>query len=239
MPASGVSPCDQPEVQIVSRFIRLGVVALVVCAAGRRHFASVAVDAQPESGQGNWSLVDSPYGPGAWLAESRSLEVAHAFVPPGARAFHDESDLDRQRWRHLTIDPDLGVRPTVTVLDTHEVYTMVPSAWGGWVLEQSIRHSDGTVRGADLLQSLRALGLEPELLDGALRVLGGTERIRAQLVWDAACVIATHVAADCFASPVSSSHSSSSADNEASDDLDAQPVAPDLFRQMMDPLTHR
>jgi len=219
----------------------LSVVALVVCAAGRRHFANVPFDAPPESGQGDWSLVDSPYGPGAWLTESRTTEVAHAFVPPGAKAFHDESDLERQRWRHLTVDPDLSVPPTVTVLDTHEVYTMVPGAWGGWVLEQSIRHSDGAVRGADLLQSLRSLGLEPQLLDGALRILGGTERIRAQLVWDAACVVATHVAADCFSlttAPVERSPSASF--THARDDrLGDRPEAPDLFRQIVDPLSRR
>jgi len=176
---------------IVSRILRLSAIALVVCAAGRR-IASAAVNTEPEPTADGWSLMTSPFGPGFWLTDPSNAEVAHAFVPPGARASHDESDQERRGWRHLTIDDDLGVRPTVTRLDTHEVFRMVPRSRRGWVMEQSIRHSDGSVRGADLLETLAAMGVEPELLDRALRALGQRENLRPYR----AAVRATHVALD-------------------------------------------
>lgn len=132
-------------------FLGLSVVALVVCAARRRRArpsGHESASARPEPTTRRWALVDSPYGPGMWLAR-HGTEVSHALIPPGAKASHDESDLQRQGWRHLTIDSDLAVAPAVTVLDAHEVYTMVSMPWRGWVLEQSIRHSGGTVAGPD------------------------------------------------------------------------------------------
>jgi hypothetical protein len=186
----------------VSGILRLGAVALVVCAASRR-IMRAPVNIPPEPSADNWSLTPSPYGPGVWLTGPVDSDVAHAFVPPGARAFHDESDHARRAWRHLTIDDDLSVPPTVIRLDAHEIFTMVPIAWRGWVMEQSIRHSDGSVRGADLLETVAAMGVEPELLDRALRALGRTESLGVYRV----AVRATHAAVEAAQAAVEASHS--------------------------------
>jgi hypothetical protein len=128
-----------------------------------------------------WSLISSPYGPGTWLVGSITDDAAHAFVPPGARSRHDENDASRQRWRYLTVLADCEGRPTITVLDTHEAYAMVPSEWRGWVLQQTLRHSDGTISAADLREVVVAMGDEP-LAERALMALGRVERIRARSV---------------------------------------------------------
>ena len=183
---------------MVTRVLTLGAAVCALFAAGRRHRANATMYAQPEPRRGHWSVINSPYGPGTWLTQRGAAEVAHAFVPPGARASHDESDHDRQRWRHLTVDSDTPWRQTVTVLDMHEVQTMVPTAWSGWVLVQSVRYADGTVGAAHLLASIEAVGVESAVLDGALRILGGTEKLRAKHLWGAArtvCNVAAHMAA--------------------------------------------
>jgi hypothetical protein len=159
-------------------------------------------NSQLEPSEDNWSLMTSPFGPGVWLTGPSNADVAHAFVPPGAKASHDESDHKRRGWRHLTIDADLRKRPTVTRLDAHEVFTMVPHAWRGWVMEQSIRHSDGSVRGADLLETVAAMGVEPELVDRALRALGRRENLGLYQV----AVRATHAAVEVTQAAVEASH---------------------------------
>jgi hypothetical protein len=162
---------------IVSGILRLSALALVVCAAARRIASAAVVNTEPSPSEDNWALMDSPFGPGVWLTGPTKADVTHAFIPPGAKASHDESDHDRRGWRHLTIDADLSMRPTVTKLDAHEVFSMVPRTRRGWVMEQSIRHSDGSVRGADLLETLGSMGIEPDMLDRALHALGRRESL--------------------------------------------------------------
>jgi hypothetical protein len=147
--------------------------------------------AQQQADSAGWSLIASPYGPGVWLTDTHRVDVAYAFIPPGARGSQDESDSQRQIWRHLTVDSDLSNQPTVTILDTHEVYTRVPEHWRRWVMEQSLRYADGEVRGADLLQSVVAMGVRPDQLDDALRLLGGSEKLGIQHVCRAARSFAT------------------------------------------------
>lgn len=166
---------------IVSGILKL-TVALLALAAARRVAAtpvSAALNARPEPSDAGWELMPSPFGPGAWLTAPSDADVVHAFVPPGTKAAHDESDHARRGWRHLTVDADLSVQPTWTRLDAHEVFTMVPPACQGWVMEQSLRFADGTVRGADLLETLVGMGVKPDQLDRALRALGRQQRLDA------------------------------------------------------------
>lgn len=165
--------------------------AVAIIAAGRC-MVTAAASPEPEASYDSWSFTDSPYGPGVWLTGPADGDVAHAFVPPGAKASPDESDQERRGWRHLTIDDDLSIPTTITKLDTHEVYTMVPRGRRGWVMEQSIRHSDGSVRGADLLETLASMGVEPDLLDRGLQALGRKDNL--SLYW--AAVRATHAAVE-------------------------------------------
>lgn len=179
---------------MVTRFLTIGAAALAVAKVRQR--VGAAVHAKREATHGDWLVIESPFGPGTWLTERGEAEIAHAFVPPGTRASHDEPDRDRQRWRHLTIDAERPWERTVTVLDMNEVQKMVPSR-AGWVLVQTIRYSDGTVGTAELLASIHAVGVEPAVLDGALRILGGTEKLRVHHFWGAARMVgnvAAHIA---------------------------------------------
>ena len=163
-------------------YTRVVVVALAVAVAALgRQLTRANTAPRPDPADDGWSVINSPYGPGRWLTGPTTGQVTRVIVPPGARAFHEESDSARVKWRHLTIDVDVSVPPTLTVLDTHEVYTLAPERLRGWVLEQSIRYGDGYVRGADLVASIRAMGVAPELIDRALCALGTRESVDTYL----------------------------------------------------------
>lgn len=177
-------------------FLKLSLAALTVYATARCA-NSTPVSAQADSLGELWSLQPSPYGFGEWLIGDGERGVKKAFVPPGTRAVHDESDDHRGHWRQLIVERDLSIPPTKTILDAHEAYRMVPASRRGWVMEQSMRHSDVSIRSADLLESVAAM-VTPMgsdfVVDGVLRVLGRNEKLGPVHVGRAARTMAAHVA---------------------------------------------